>query len=179
MSRKRAGSLSISRGRKGQNSLGLLIVLIFAPILLIIVGFVFISIKPVYDDVAGDLKEQFGTAGDTSIDQSTASYPQWLDNAFIMMFGGFWIALLIASWYSVDHPIMAFILLIVVVSFIMVSGYVSNTWIDYIQSPDNFSLKASFAMTDFVLSNLVLIVLAEGFSCLALFFYRNSTGGIY
>lgn len=166
--------------KAGQSGVILIIFTLFALFLFIAVGFTFFSIKPAYDDLVDDLVVDMDLSPESEaiLRDTNESYPVWLDNGFLWVVMGVWFSLLIMAYYSVDHPLLLIILFIVWVVLILAGAYISNVWTEFSEQAEYDVVRTEFEYTDFFLGYMPYVVMVMGFSCMLVYFWKNSQGDI-
>jgi flagellar basal body-associated protein FliL len=168
------------KNKSGQSAVIVIIFTLFALFLFIAVGFAFFAIKPAYDDLVDDLviDMELSPESEAILRDTNESYPVWLDNGFLWVIAGVWFSLLIMAYYSVDHPILLIILFIVWVVLILAGAYISNIWTEFSEGAEYDLVRTEFRYTDFFLGRMPHVIMVMGFSCMLVYFWKNSSGGI-
>lgn len=108
------------------------------------------------DDIAPEGKEE--------MQSFTTNYPQFMDNAFVLLLTLLWVALIVTSFLVDSHPVF-FILTVILLVFVFIVGMIlANTYQDVTGDADLSTEAADFTMTRWVFENFLVIVIAMGFS---------------
>lgn len=167
-----------SESKKAQSAMILIILTMFGIILLVVVGFFYFSIKPVYDQVTTTVITQFQLSNSSAkiLTDTNSKYPTWLDNGFLWLFGGIWFSTLIMAYYSNDNPFLIIVLVIVWIVLIFAAAEVANTWMTFSQTAQYNAYRLQFPFTDWTLSHLPLVLALVGFSDMVVYFMRGTIG---
>jgi hypothetical protein len=140
----------------------LFLVVIFGFAVISIIGFV------VFDDINTDLQNEADLSATTksSVDDLNTRYPSFMDAGFILLLVLLWALVVVASFNIDSHPIF-FIFSVILLGFLLwIGAEVSNVFIDITNDSDYSDAVSSFPMTSFVMSNLVVFLIAIGASAL-------------
>lgn len=110
------------------------------------------------------------------VDNLTTDYPSFMDYAFITALVLLWIASIIFSFMVDSHPIFLVITVILLLFVMFMGGILSNSY-NFISEESGFS-SASFPITNFVLNNLLLVVVFFGVSISVSLYAKNRSGGL-
>lgn len=168
------------KNKSGQSGVVLIIFTLFALFLFIAVGFTFFSIKPAYDDLVEDLVVDMDLSSESEaiLRDTNESYPIWLDNGFLWVIIGVWFSLLIMAYYSVDHPILLIVLFIIWVVLILAGAYISNIWTEFSEQAEYDIVRTEFQYTNFFLGHMPYLVMVMGFTCMLVYFWKNTKGDL-
>lgn len=155
---------------------GMFIIVFFVFAIVCIIGyFVFDEIKP---EIMADFTEPTANATVTDLH---SRYPSTMDGAFVFAFVLMWGLTLVASFMLDTHPIF-FIFTIILLAFIIVVGaLLSNAYEELSTDAEFGTVATNFPMTNFLMNNLLISVMAIGFTiAIAIFakFKLMSGGGI-
>jgi len=108
--------------------------------------------------------DEFSDAAKNVTSDITQAYPSYMDNGFVFILIGLWVASVVASFFIDSHPvffIMAFLALIFV---IIVSGYMSNAFVEVSEDAELTTTAQAFPKTLWVFENLITIIVVYGLS---------------
>lgn len=146
-------------------------IVVFVMVLLTLVGYnvlgTFNEEVQTSDDFNNLTKERIGSVAD--------NYPSFMDSAIIVGLVLLWIAVIIASFLLDTHPVFFIITVIVLLVVIYLAAVLSNTYQE-LGTDDAFSVN-SFPMTNFVMINLPIFILAIAFSVGVVLFGKSRSGG--
>ena len=86
-------------------------------------------------------------------------FPATFDGAFALFLGLIWIVTMILGYNSSSHPVLFAFGIIIIVATLFVGAIFSNTYAEFMATDDFTGIEASFPITNFVMSNLVLVAL--------------------
>lgn len=118
---------------------------------------------------------------DSDLDASTklvvsdinTGYSNWFDNGFLMAFIILWIATLIASFMIDSHPIFFVVSLVLLIFILMLSVFIGNIY-EEVTTSDELLIQAtaSFPITNWIMTHLLLISIIVGFSVLIVLYSK-------
>lgn len=147
--------------KKG-NAVEIIIGSAFLVIFMLVIGVSLFKINDAGKQVKDDLINQFPEDTynssrqiliETSQDISTSG-----DRFFFYLFISVCVALLIAGYFSVDHPLWLVVLFIVFIVLIFVGAYLSNYWYNFTENGDNSANILEFPRTYWILNNIPYIL---------------------
>jgi uncharacterized membrane protein len=150
-------------------------------IVLMVFAIVSISVYKAFDDLNQDIQ------GDTEMDETAKAqysnlysrYPSGFDGIFAVVMGLLWISVIITSFMIDSHPAFFMISLIVLVVFLLVAGYLANSWNDFADDPNIVDYSEHFPITNYVLNHLMHFIFVIGASILLALYGKNKMGGGY
>lgn len=142
------------------------------------VAIAFVIAYMAMDSVSGAYQEIPGlnAAGKTMMSNYNTRYPVVMDYAFLSIFLGAILGVLALVWFLDVHPVILFALIIVVVLIAAVAGYFANAWAEMAESGAMSAAITSLPLTNFILSNYLIMVGIMGFLALIVFFAKP--GGV-
>ena len=150
--------------------LGAVVFVIFAMVLVVSVV--------VFDNVMTGISDSVDLREDVeeSVDDVGVRLPQSLDGISLLFFGGLLIGGVVVSWFSNFNPVFFGLLFLVSLSLLFGPMLFSNLWVGLVEDPSLSVYRASFPITDFLMSNYLWLWLGSN----ALFLFvvgRNVFGG--
>jgi len=146
----------------------LVLVVIFAFAILSILGYN--TFNNLYDDISSD---DISDESQTALDEVHNRYPAVLDGLMFFLFIGMWAMVIIASFMIDTKPIF-FILSVILVLFIVIAGiFLGNFFEEYFQDAEISTVSSSFPMSVFLLSNMLYVGIAIGFSIIIVLFAKS------
>jgi hypothetical protein len=139
-------------------------------IIMLVLVFSFGMIAYFSYDVLSDITDQIAVSSPESeylvneTAQLKAAYPGIMEGAVGLILVLFWLFAMIAGYYSDENPIMLVVFIIIGIIMLIVAGFLSNAWYDI--NADVSSLNSEFPITNFVLSNYMLVFGVVIFSAL-------------
>lgn len=146
-------------------------------VMIVLVAFAMISIfghqtfSLINDDIQSDA--DLSTTAKTTSSNLEARYPATLDGAFAIMFVLFWIFLIVSSFLIDSHPIFFIISIILLLGAFVVAMVLSNSYQELMSDSDISSFGDQFPITNFIIGNLLLVVIAIGFSVVIVLYGKN------
>lgn len=163
---------SILNGKKGNAFLDTVSIVVIIFIFGIISIFAYSILKDVNTDIQAG--SEFSPNAKAKMDNLTTNYPVWMDYAFLTAFVLLWIASIVFSFMVDSHPIFLVITIILLVFVMLFAGILTNTYEELSQEAD-FEVN-SFPITNYILSNLLLMVLFIGASISLALYGKTSIG---
>lgn len=145
-------------------------------VILIALGLVGVIAYQIMGDVNTEL-QQDDDLSDLSKErlQEVEDYmPPVLDGLYVFAFILLWVFLLVSSYFLNTHPIFFLVVVLVLSVVIFVGASLSNFYQDFIAEEDVAIAASSFPMSNFIISNIALVIVAIGFS-VAFTLYAKST----
>jgi hypothetical protein len=139
-------------------------------LMVLLVVFVFVIAMFVGKLVVDDLNADIQADSDISAEAKAASndltvrYPALFDGAVVLIFVLLYILVLVASYQIDTYPIFFAVTLILLAFAIIAGMFVQDFYTDIIGDAVFSGIENSFPMTNFLLSNIVMVILVVGFS---------------
>ena len=169
MIRKR-NLLGLTSNRKGfiEVTFMIVIVLIIFAIVAVTMGRIMNDVNEFMqddDDLSNNSKQEFNNL--------TGRYSATFDGAFALIFALLFIVGMAASWVSNSNPLF-FVVAILIMIFLLLAGAIfSNVWDDYTNDPYMSQNITDYTVTNWVLDNYVLVVLAMISTMIFVMYMRN------
>jgi len=151
---------------------------VFDTILIMVVVFLvalisFAGIR-IYNEVNTDfqLDPDMSAESKTMMSTGLTQYPLMMDNAIATIFILLWIAALIFSFLIRTHPVMFVFTLILLIFVIIVSGMLSNSFMEVVDDTEFSSYQSSFPITIFILSHYIEFITVVALSISLVLFTR-------
>ena len=159
--------------KKGSLPLELLLIIV------LLFGFalvIFIS-KNIVTDLNTDIQADpdLSTAVKTNSANMSNRFSSIFDAGFILMFILCWIAVLFFAYNIDTYPAFFIISIVFLVIVLMIANAIQSGYADFLTDSDFTSMATSFPMTNFILSNLTLVIAVMGVS-LIMVLYGKHTG---
>jgi hypothetical protein len=151
----------------------LVIIILFTLAVVTVMGNYVLSM--VNDDVQSD--GEMSNLSRESLDSLNTRYPETMDSNFAIVLVLFWIFLLISSFLIDTHPIFFIISVILLLLAFIVAMVISNTYQDVGSDTDIAPFADNFPIINFVMGNLLLVVIAIGFSVVIVLYGKNKWSG--
>lgn len=153
----------------------------FLDTLLVILVLTIISIVAIFGNkIFSDLNDEFQTDDDLSnvskqtIGDLETNYPSVMDGIFLTAFVLFWILALVGSWQVDASPIFLIISVLLIGFLLFVGAIMSNTHEEISADPGLTDFAAEFPVTNFIMGNLVFVILAIGFSVIIVLYGKGN-----
>lgn len=158
--------------RKGNAVLDTAMVLIMIVVFTIVTFFsykVYTDVKPMLDD---DLDYSMTEINET-IDATYNRFPSVFDGLIVFMFIGLWVLVIVASMMIDAHPLFFGVTVLLLAVVIVMGMFLGNFYEETMLDADLSGVSDSFPMTNWILTNMLYIGLAIGFS-IAISLYAKS-----
>ena len=149
-------------GKRGQtvfDTIMLLIVLFVLALAAIIGAMVFSNVN---DEFQADTS--LSTEAKTAMSGVNDGYSSWFDAAILSALIFFWALLLITSFLIDTHPVFFIVTVVLLLAVFVVSMFIANTYEDLMGDTDLAAFSLNFPFTNFIMSNLLLIMIVMGLS---------------
>ena len=103
-------------------------------------------------------------------------FPKNFDGMIATVFFGMMIVLIGIVWFLATNPVLFFIVWIITVVTMGLSGFLANAWVTVMESGALAPILASFPFTNFILSNYLIFTVAEAFIMITVFFAKRQAG---
>jgi hypothetical protein len=142
--------------------------------LLIIAILFFVGYK-VYDNIQPVLLPQVNSSvvATNTLTETHDRYPTIFDGLFIFVFIGLWTLAIVGAFMIDSHPIFMVFAIILLVFIVIASVFMQNYWENFQDSEFISSVSASFPMTSFIMSHLVIIIVVIGMSILITLYAKS------
>lgn len=100
-------------------------------------------------------------------------FPSVLDGGFVFMLGLMWILVVAASFRIDTHPMFFILSVILLLAMLFVAASLSNAYQELSEDPELQSSFDKFPMMNFIINNLVKVILVMGFSVLIVLFGKR------
>lgn len=121
--------------------------------------------------------EELGNESQEIMENYHSSYVNLWDYAFLFMLIGLFIAVIISSFYIDVHPIFFIISIILLIGVLIVTGILSNTFIELVSTDAVSSEASSFTIIPFVMNHFVMIICIMAFIIVGVMYAKNKLGG--
>jgi len=168
----RKGKSSVLSGKKANAFVdGLTIVIV-----LFVFGLISVLTYSFLDDFNSDIQtSDLNNATKERVGILTNDYPSFMDSFFLVALILLWVGSLIASYVVDSNPLFLIVTIFLLIFLLFFGGVMSNAW-DEMSSESSLDI-GSFPVTNWVLSNLVIVVLVIGFSIAIVLYGKQSGGG--
>ena len=157
--------------KKGNMVIGMVLVLVMVFVAGITAVFMDNIVEEINVDIQSD--DSFGNESKTIISNHEERYNGTADGMIAFILAGLWILVLVFAFIGTDHPIMYVFLVLIIIIIALVGGILSNSWDDLINESEFSDASSEFPITNFILSNFLLVIIIIGFSALMVIFIKN------
>lgn len=156
---------------KGQLGADMAIILVILFVTAIALPFIYFALSSVNDDIQADVG--FTNESKTSLQETTDAFASTFDGIFLLFLIGGWIFLLISTFFVDTHPIFFVLSIIIMIFIVVVTVILSNAYTDTMNDADIAAYEAEFPIMSWCMNNLVLIILAIGFTTIIALYSKN------
>lgn len=152
--------MAYSNKRKGQSALDL----VFLIVAMFMVGITAIFGYKILSDINTDVQADpdVATIAKTELGNTTANYPQYFDNAFVLILAIGWIATILTAFLIDAHPVFFIISWLLVIFALVIGMVMSNAYQDFTADEDITTAADAFPMTNWIMENLLILFIAMG-----------------
>ena len=171
--RKRKNPLNLGfKAKKGQVALWIVLV---GMVLVLTFAFVNLFVYKTFNEINTDFQADatFNNESKAVMQDMNDRYPATFDALTLVIVVGFFLFSLVAGYFSNSHPALIPVFFIIAVVLGLVSMILSNTWSEVVSDPELAVTLTSFPITNWVLSNYLLVIGAGMFSALIVMFMRQ------
>jgi len=124
-----------------------------------------------WTELEPDMREDLNmTEAEEMMDEVTNRYPSMIDGLVLLIFLGMWIFGVAMAYFSESHPFLFGLMMILVVFVIIAGMMLSNFYDDLFQDEELSTISASFPVTHWVLTHLLVIGIVVAVS-MAMFYF--------
>lgn len=134
----------------------------------------YITFEDLSDDISSDPDISDMAKGNISALKDRT--PATLDGVFALAFGLFWLMVIAASFMIDSHPIFFIISIVLLFGILFASAYLSNAYEEFADDEEMRSAVAEFPITNFILGNLLIVMLVIGGSIAIVLFAKSRIG---
>lgn len=171
--------MKISRIKKKQNKKGnvasgmiTIIIIVFALALFSFVGYNIM--KDLNSEIQSDSDMKANTKNTSQ--NLTDRFPAIFDGGLMFLFVLLWIATLVSAYLIDTSPIFFIVSVVVFLIVIIFAFALGNVYDEFILDPEFQSVPTDFPMTDFLLSNIKIMVVVVGFSIMMVLYSKFRSG---
>lgn len=117
---------------------------------------------------------QLSNVTKTTVDDFTTRYPSIFDGAFVMIVGLLWVAAIVLSVTVDSNPAFLGIIIISLIVVLLLGNILAETYSDVVSTDGLTTLATTFPMTNFILNNLLGVILVIGASILIALYGKSS-----
>lgn len=147
---------------------------------IVIAIFVFLAYiaNVVLGDINADVQDDDDISADTkqTVDEWNTRFPSLFDGAFLLVFILLWILVLVASYQVDTNPAFFVVTLIIMVVVFFVAAQMSNVYEDFASDEEIAATAANYPITDWIMSHLLIVLIAVAFSVVLVLFGKNRLG---
>ncbi len=144
-------------------------------LILVSLALVMIVIYKAYSEMNTNLQEQdaLGEKTKATLSNVNTNFPIIMDNVFIFALFLVWVFGIIASFMIDSHPIFFVITLVLLVVLCFIGVYISNAYQTIALDENLIDTIDMFPKINFILSNLLVVILIFGFTIAVSLFAKN------
>jgi len=140
-------------------------------IVIVVFSLISLFIWVAWDELEPDIRSDTNvTEAIEIIDEVESRYPSMIDGLALLIFLGMWIFGVAASYFSESHPFLFGMMLILVVFVIIAGMMLSNFYEELFQDAELSTIGASFPVTHWILTHLLIIGIVMAVS-MAMFYF--------
>jgi hypothetical protein len=152
-----------------------LIIIVVVLVAFSIAGFIMYQFLGEFNtDFQSDLS--YNNQSKAILQDTTTTYPSFIDGAFIFILVGLWIALLVSSYFIESHPIFFVFVLLLVIIVLIFGAMMANSYTELMGDSEMATIMDSFPMTLWVFNHLVVIIATIGVTSLLALFGKSLFG---
>lgn len=161
--------------KKGSTPLDVLVGVIMFLAFAITVVFAFKVLSEINTEIQADT--DFNNVSKTSMQSVTVQFPQYMDNAFLMMVILFWVFIIVTSFFVDTYPVFFIISFLFLIFVFIIGMYMSNAYEEVVSESGVSTFADSFPKMNWIMEHLLMVIMVIGASS-ALALYANSGGGL-
>lgn len=123
------------------------------------------------DDVQAD--DDMNNLSKEIVSTQNARYSGFFDGLFMMFFILIWALVLVASFKIETHPIFFIFTVILLIIVFMVAAELGNFYEEITAEDDISTVVAGFPMANYIMSNMLMVIIVIGFSIVLVLFGKN------
>jgi len=158
--------------KKGQLSLSAILMFV---IVIVVVSFIFLFTWEAFDGVSQDIKVDLAGNNESvaAIEEVENRYPPVFDSLILVVFLGFWAAGIISAWMSDEHPMLFAFMMILLIFVVIAAAMLGNFYEEIFTSGDLSTIPDTFPITNWIMSNLLIVTISIGLSILLAYIAKN------
>ena len=153
------GFLSRKKGQTVFDTITLLIALFIIALGAVVGSMVFSGVN---DDFQADAT--INADAKAAMSSMNVGYSTWFDAAILSALIFFWVLLLVTSFLIDTHPVFFIVTVVLLLAVFVVSMYIANAYEELMLDDDLAPFAVNFPFTNFIMSNLLLIMIVMGLS---------------
>lgn len=172
--KKKDSTIAFFAGKKGNAIADTILVMVVLTIFAVTMFFGYRLLDDFNSEIQAD--DSFHNISKQELGDWHSKFPQVYDATFISIVFLLWMVLLVTSFLIDTHPIF-FVITIIIILFVFASAlFFEEVFSEIIMDEDFSGYENVFPMTNWVMSNLLILVLAIGFSVILVLFGKNRLG---
>lgn len=84
-----------------------------------------------------------------------------------------WLFILVLAWNGNEHPMLYILLIVILIILAIVGAVLSNAWEDVTTEDEFSSAPANFPITNYLLTNFLVVIVLIGFSAFIIMFIKR------
>ena len=119
----------------------------------------------IWNEFSPEIRTEINTPeANATMDVVDNNFIPLMDGGFMFVFIGLWVFAIIASFMIDTHPIFFVISLILLITILAASAFLSNMYVEFMEDPSYSGYVTAFPITNFILSNLLIVTIIIGAS---------------
>lgn len=161
-------------GFKGQVALDALFIVLF----LIVFAFAAFFLAKGYSDINDLIQSDTTLRNETKTAAANldSNLPSTLDNAFLLALILLWFMLIVTTLFIDTHPIFFIVTVIVFIVSLAASVLLGNAYVEVMSQAENAAFALSFPVTNWVMNNLLTVILVIGGTTTIALFAKSQVG---
>lgn len=119
------------------------------------------------------LDQDFNNETKTAMQDYSVTMPLWIDNAFLLAVGLFFILGLVSAYYADSNPVFLIIDLLLLGVVLFLGMVFSNAYDDTINTDDYVSFSSDYPKAHFILDNLLLVAIIIVGGVFTVIYFKN------
>lgn len=147
-------------------------------LVLVVFGIIGIISYIAFDDIVTDIvaDEDIHNSTKANLTSLNDRFPSFMDGAFGLALGLFWILVIAFSFMVDSHPIFFVVSIVLLLGLLFGAGLLSNAYEEFETDSEYSTASAQFPITSFILTHLLIIMLAIGGSIALVLFAKSRIG---
>lgn len=152
----------VASGSRGQTGLDIILVVVMLFVFAIVAIFAYSMVSDFNTEWQGET--DVANASKESMSTFSTQFPTVMDQAFAILVGLLWLALIVTSFLIDSHPAFFVVTVLILLIVFFVAMELSNYFEEIMDESEMTAFAAQFPITNWLMNNLLIVIVVMGLS---------------